>query len=243
MEQKNNEIEIDIRELAEAILSKWTVVLFVTILTGIFAFAFAKLFMTPQYRSTTSIYVLNQQNANSVTYSDLQASLQLTDDYKIIIKSRSVLQEVIDTQGLSLTYEALSGKVAVTGEDNSRVVNISVTDADPYQAREIADAICAVAVEKIQSVTGVDEVNVIEEANIPSAPYSPNVKKITLIGMVIGFVLSAGVIVLIFITNDMIYTPDDVEKYLGLSTLASIPFVSDQKKRRSKKAKGKAEVR
>ncbi len=245
MEQKRemDESEIDLRELFEAIMSKWVLVLLVTFLFGILGFAYTKLMVTPQYRSTASIYVINQQNENTLTYTDLQTGLQLTEDYKVIIKGRSVMERVIYSQGLSMSYEQLASKVSVSASDESRVVNISVTDADPYRARELADAVCEAASEKIIEVTGVSKVNVMEKANIPTGPYSPNVKKTAVLGMAAGFVLSVGLILLFYMLNDSIGTPDDVQKYLGLSTLGSIPMDENvrEKSRKSKKSGKKTE--
>lgn len=238
--KENDEVEIDLRELFAVIMSKWVVVLLVTILFGVLAFAYAKLLVTPQYRSTTSIYVVNQRGSETLTYSDLQAGQQLTDDYKIIIKGRSVLEKVIYSQGLSMSYEQLSGKVSVSADEDSRVVNISVADADPYVARELADAVCAAASDKIIEVTGVSEVNVIEKAYIPTAPFNPNVKKTMVLGMALGFILSVGLILLFYLINDSISTPDDVEKYLGLSTLGIIPMTnSEREKKHKRKESGK----
>ncbi len=239
--KENDEVEIDLRELFGVIMSKWVVVLLVTFLFGVLAFAYARLMVTPQYRSTASIYVINQRNSDALTYTDLQAGLQLTDDYKVIIKGRSVLEKVIYSKGLSMSYEQLAGKVSVSADENSRVVNISVTDPDPYVARELADAVCAAASEKIIDVTGVSAVNVMEEAYIPTAPFSPNAKKTAVLGMAVGFILSVGLILLFYLLNDSINTPDDVEKYLGLSTLGSIPMTEHEKEKKLKRSGKKNE--
>lgn len=238
--KENDEVEIDLRELFGVILSKWVVVLLVTFLFGVLAFAYARLMVTPQYRSTASIYVINQRNSDALTYTDLQAGLQLTDDYKVIIKGRSVLEKVIYSKGLSMSYEQLAGKVSVSAYENSRVVNISVTDPDPYVARELADAVCAAASEKIIDVTGVSAVK-LEKANIPTAPFSPNTRKTTVLGMAVGFILSVGLILLFYLLNDSINTPDDVEKYLGLSTLGAIPMTEHEKEKKLKRSGKKTE--
>ena len=81
-----------------------------------------------------------------------------------------------------------------------------------------------------------DAVNTIEEANLPSSPSSPNVTRNIAIGAMLGILIAAGIIVLIYILDDTIKTPDDVEHYLGLNVLTSIPIEEGVKK--SKKVKG-----
>ena len=239
--KENEAVEIDLRELFGVIMSKWVIILLVTVLFGVLAFAYSKLRVTPLYRSTASIYVINQQSSDSLTYTDLQVGLQLTDDYKVIIKGRSVLEKVIYSMGLSMSYEQLAGKVSVSADENSRVVNISVTDPNPYMAKELADAVCDAASEKIINVTGVSAVNVMEKAYIPTAPFSPNVRKTTVMGMAMGFILSVGLVLVFYLLNDSISTPDDVEKYLGLSTLGAIPMTDTGKEKKQKRSGKKTE--
>lgn len=147
--------------------------------------------------------------------------------------------------GLDMNYETLKGKVSVNIPTNSRVIDISVRDPDPYMAKELADSIREISAEKIKELMAIDAVNVMEEGNVPDRPASPNVRGIAMIGMMIGFLLSAGLALLSFLLNDSICTPDDVERYLSLSVLGSIPLdlEKDEQERKNQKLKAKAERR
>lgn len=240
--RENDEIEIDLGELIGLLLSRAPLIIITAILFGILAFSYAKLMITPQYRSTTSIYVINQQASDTVNTSDLQAGLLLTNDYVNMITSRSVLEKVVNSMNLDYGYGTLRGKLSVASTSNTRIIDITVEDPDPYEAKRLADAIREAATEKILSVMAIDAINVFEEGNIAQSPSSPNVKRITLIGFAAGFLLAAALVILNYLLNDSVRTPDDVEKYLGLSTLGSIPLdeVKDEQNRKNQKLKAKA---
>ena len=216
-------IEIDLRELFFVLLDKRLIIALVTLLFATVAFAYTKFMVTPMYRSTTSIYVLNKQNEGSVTSSDLSASTQLTYDYSQLIKSRSVAEEVIKRLKLNMTPEALVKRISTSTPSNSRIINISVLDANPETAKKIADTVRNEAAVKIQEVTACEAVNMVDEANVPTKRYSPSYKKNAAISGAIGFLLTVGIILFLHLSDDTIKTSDDVEKYLGLSTLGSIP--------------------
>ena len=239
----NEELEIDLGELIGLLLSRWMTVALTAVLFALLAYGYARILVTPQYESTTQIYIYNQQNTDTVNYTDLQVGQQLTNDYVVMIESRSVLEQVINSMNLDHTYESLLAKLSVSTETNTRIIDITVRDKDPYEAKRLADAIREVASEKILSMMAVDSVNVFEEANIAVKPSSPNVRRVTMIGFLAGLVVAVGLILLNYLLNDSIQTPDDVEKYLGLSVLGSIPLdeVKAEQERKNQKLKKKAE--
>lgn len=232
---QNDEIEIDLREIFFVLLDKRLVIILVTLLCATVAFAYTKFMITPMYKSTTSIYVLNKQNEGTVTSSDLSASTQLTYDYSQLIKSKSVALEVIKRLKLDMTPEALVRRITTSTPSNSRIINISVIDANPETAKKIADTVRNEAAIKIQEVTACEAVNMVDEANVPRSRYSPSYTKNVSIGGAVGFVLTVGIILFMHLSDDTIKTSDDVEKYLGLSTLGSIPTKTNPTSEKKKK--------
>ena len=219
-----DEIEIDLGELIAVLWEKaWIIALTAVVLVGITGIV-TKFLITPQYRSTTSIYVLARQNDSTLTTSDLSASTQLTQDYAQLIKSRTVAENVIANLGLDITPEQLLGKITVSTQSNTRIISISVLDEEPEVAMKVANAVRISAANQIQMVTNSEAVNVVDSANLPTVKASPSLTKNCAIAGLLGVVLSAGIILLLHFTNDAIKTSEDVEKYLGLSTLGTIPL-------------------
>ena len=187
--------------------------------------------------STTKIVVLSKQDSNTLTNQDIQTSTSLTKDYAELIKSRTVTEGVIAQLNLDMTHEELLKKLSVDTPTDTRVVSITVTDTDPYTAAEIANAVRDIASKHIQQVMDIKAVNVVETANIPDEPSSPSVPKNGVIGGLFGVLLAAAIVIIVYLTNDTVKTPEDVEKYLGLSVLGTIPYSSKMGKKSKKKKK------
>lgn len=237
--KENDEITIDLTELFMTLWSKAHIIILSGILLGLLAFVGTKLFITPMYTSTTKFYVLTKTtDSGNVTYSDLQTGSQLTKDYAELVKSRPVLEEVVSVLNLDMGTQELADKITVTTPTDTRVMSINVEDAQPKQARDIADAVRQAVGIQIQEIMDVDSVKTVEEANLPDSPSSPSVMRNTLIGAILGILISAGIIILVFMLDDTVKTPEDVETYLGLNVLASIPIYDGANTKSKKRVKG-----
>ncbi len=227
--RENDVIEVDLWEIINALLGKFWLILTGGLLAAAVGFAVSAFALTPIYESTTKIYILNKSESATVTYSDVQMGTQLTKDYAELINSRYVLEEVIAKLSLPETeYEDLLDHVSVHTPADTRIVSITVTDTSPQQAMNIANCIREVAGEHIQNVMDIDAVNVVEEANMPTEKAGPSVPKWTLFGGILGILLVCVGILVHYLMDDTIKTSEDVEKYLGLSTLALIPVAVDE---------------
>ena len=237
MENKNNNdvIEIDLLEIMGLLLSRWLLIMLVGITTALIGFAISFFVIAPTYESTTKIYILNKNESQNVTYSDMQLGTQLTKDYSELINSRYVLEEVIQKLRLNLDYQGLKEKVSVSSPTDTRIVAITVTDKDPVEAMNIANAIRESASNHIGNVMDIDAVNVVESANMPTKKAGPSYLKWTVIAGMLGILLVCAMVLIKYLLDDTIKTSEDVERYLGLSTLAIIPIIeseADSKKRK-----------
>ena len=190
-------------------------------MTAIIAFGITEIAITPQYQSSIKLYIINRQNGTTTTLSDIQSSTQLVKDYKVLVTSLPVVEQVVKDLDLDITPDALVGKISCEIETDSRVLQVTVTDTDPKRAKEIVDAIADVSAKQITSVMQIEGVNVIEYGRVANAPSSPNVKKNTMLGAI-------AVLVVNFILDDRIKTSDDVEKYLGITNLSLIPLTEEE---------------
>lgn len=229
MEKHNDEIEIDLLEIIHILFGRFWLILGVGLFAAVICFVISKFVMTPVYESTTKIYILNKSDNTTVTYSDVQMGTQLTKDYAELINSRYVLEKVLAKLSLDdMEYDELLDKVSVNTPTDTRIVSITVEHTDPVLAMNIADCIREVAGEHIQNVMDIDAVNVVEPANMPTEKAGPSVAKWTLFGGIAGVVLVCAVILILYLLDDSIKSSDDVEKYLGLSTLALIPVAIEE---------------
>lgn len=224
-ETDDDEVIIDLGELISVLWRKAYFIILAGIAAALVAFAATQILLTPKYTATTSMYMLTRSSQESgLTASDLQTGTQLTQDYMELAKSRSVMEQVISRLNLDMSVEELNSSVTTSNTENTRIMTIEVENEDPQLAQEIADAVREAASSKIEDIMEIDAVNTIEEANLPKEPSSPSVKKNTLLGALLGMILAAALIVIRFLLDDTVKTPDDVEKYLGLNVLTSVPM-------------------
>lgn len=234
------EYEIDLKEIAIAILDRIWIVISVGIACALLVGIITKVFITPMYTSTTKLYVINKQSSeNNITYTDLQTGNLLTNDYIIQVKGTKVLSQVISELNLTDTEDELASRITVSNPENSRFIVISVSDKDPVVAQQIASCVAKVSSDVVKEVMDLEKVNVAEEANLPLEESSPNLKKNVLLGGVAGVFVSLLLIVVFYLLNDRIRTPEDVKRYLGLNTLGQIPVLENsgntKRKQRHKK--------
>lgn len=224
----DDEITIDLAELF-GVLWHWIwLILLVALLFGGAAYAFSKFVIPEEFQSTTKIYVLDKESGSGgqTTYTDLQAGAQLTKDYAELITSRTVIEKVIADNHLESVYDyrEFLKKVEVNTPTDTRIVSITVTDTNPALAQALADDIRVEASDLIIDTMQINAVNTYEVANLPTEKSAPSCSKWALIGALLGALLVGGIVTLQYILDDTIKTSEDIEQYLGLSTLALIPL-------------------
>lgn len=243
-EPENSTIEIDITELLFVLRRKLWMIIICGILMGGIAFAYSKYMITPQYSSSSSFLILTKETTLA-SISDLNIGKQLTKDYEVLTLSRTVLQEVVDNLELDFDYKALKSKISISNPSDTRILVLTVMDIDAARACAIVDELAKVASEYIgDKMEGIPP-KIIESGEVDNAPVSPNIMKNTVLGAFVGIFLCAAVVVLIAILDDTIKSEEDVEKYLQISNLASVPERKDyigkrsgrkRKKKNTKKA-------
>lgn len=218
------ETEMDMLELFHHLKKKIPLLLAACLICAVATFAVTTLLIPQKYTAVTRVYVLNRSEDTAVVSADFSLSDYMINDYKVLITGRNVTKEVISQLNLDMTHRELSKMIQVSAPDNTRVLQISVTDTEAQRAAEIANGVRDVAVAQIKAIMDVDAVNLVYAAETPEEPASPNVWKNTLVGALVGLLAAAGVYSVIFLLDDTIRTEEDVERYLGISTVGVIPL-------------------
>lgn len=223
MNNEENEV-IDLVEILYAIRQHLLKVILATVVAAIIGFAASKFLMTPQYSSSAMMIVNTRQDVTSnVTSDQINSATKLVSTYSIIIKSDTVLQQVIDNLGLNLTYAKLNKRVTVAAVDDTQVMKITVQSDSPEWARQVCEQIITVAPDVIKEAVEAGSVKVISNPSLATEPVSPNIEKNTILAAAVGFVLVIGIIVLQVLLDNKINTEEDVTKYLDMTVLGVIP--------------------
>lgn len=245
-------VEVDLVQMLGVVISNILYILLAGIASAGIVALISMFLLNPKYESNTQLYIINRQNDGVTTYSDIQSSTQLVNDYKVLVTSIPVLERVISELELNMTVEELSECISVGIETDSRVLEITVTTVDAYLSKSIADAVADISAEQITRIMQIEGVNVIQYGRIAQAPSSPNTPLNAVIAFAVGAAAAAVFFIMKFMMDDTIKSSDDIEKYLHVSTLALIPYAEEEdydetpdsnKKRKKRSASGKTVVR
>lgn len=228
MAEENDYIEIDLVRLLSALWRHFWIILLSMVIFGAAGFGYANYLITPLYQSDVQMYVNNADisvGSTSIKFSqgDLLAAQGLVDTYIVILNSRPMLDDVIDELELPYSYEQLKNMIAAEAVNGTEVFQITVTDADRKEAKEIANKIAELLPEHISQVVDGSSVRVVQYAVLAGGPCSPSVMKYLCLGIALGFLISAGIIVLRVLLDKRVHDPEDLAKRYDIPVIAVIP--------------------
>lgn len=232
----DDEIEIDLKELFFELLNNWVMIFTSTVLVAVAAFCISNFIMIPQYESTSELYVLSK-STSITSLADIQMGSNLTNDYKVVVAGRPVLEQVISNLGMDETYVSLKGRVAINNPANSRILQITVTDPSPKQAKRIADEIAKVGSAFIAEKMEQDAPTIIQYGYADGNPVSPNKMMNTVLGAAIGAFLAIAIVIITYLMNDTIMSGEDIERKLGMNVLGTLPLEDESEYDGRKKKK------
>ena len=237
--EKNYEVkdEIDLKALFFELLNNWIMIAVSTILVAAIMFCYSKFMITPQYQSTSELYVLS--NSASITnLADIQIGTYMTKDYVVVVTGRPVLEQVIKNLELNMNYKTLRSKIRVNNPDDTRIIQMTITDANPNRAKLIADELAEVSSAYIAEKMDQDAPSILTYGYADGGAVSPSVSKNTMLGGMVGAIIAIAIVIISYLLNDTIMAPEDAERKLGLNILGTLPLEEEEydgKKRTSQK--------
>ena len=226
--QQNETVEIDLARVFRSVMDRAWLVAVIAVLCAAIAFTGTFFFITPQYESAAMFYV-NNSNVSlgdaslSISSGDLSTSRSLVDSYIVILNTRQTLVDVIDYAGVSYTYRELREMITAEAVNETEIFRITVTSPDPQEAERIANAIAYILPKRIGTIIDGTSARVADAAVVPNRPSSPSYTRNTVIGFLLGFVLSVGVIALREIFDTSIRAEEDITQSCTHPILAAVP--------------------
>jgi len=228
--------EIDIKELISLFWSKKVEIILITLVLAIVGCIYSFTMVTPKYKASTTLVLAKISDAsttNSITQSDITINSKLVATYSELVKSKSVLREVLNNlQMESLTEESLRKNIKVSSVKDTEIIKIEVENENAETAAAIANAVAEVFSIKVADIYNINNVYVVDQAEIAEVPSNVNHIKDLAIFTAIGLVLGFAEVLIIKLLDNKIRTAQDVEKETELLVLASIPKNIDTHKRR-----------
>ncbi|WP_255883186.1 MULTISPECIES: YveK family protein [unclassified Ruminococcus] len=231
VKEQHSEKEIDLRFIFEIIRKNIIPLVLVTVIAGAISFFGSMIFIPKQYEADAMLIVNNKKNdTQAVNSAEIVAAQNLAEVYSIIIKSDTVLQQVIDDLKLSMTYEQLYKAISVSCIDQTQVISIKMRSTDAEFAKEVIADVVKVAPPIIQDKVDAGSVKVISEARISNNgnPVSPSLKKNAIIGALIGLVITLAFVFIKTFFRNTFKTENDITNTLGVPLLGIIPEIDEK---------------
>ena len=255
--KQDDETEIDLGKLFKALVQRLPIILLVTLCFSAIGFSYGKYYLPLEYTSSTYMYVKNgdaSEEKTAINQQDLMASKSLVETYIVILKNDTVVKQVgmnlVSKFGVSeiskcftvkngvISTAELKDAISMSADGDTEVLKISAQTKDPHVSAEICDIYAEVAPTFLIRIIGAGSVEVIGDAEVPQSPSAPDVKKITMMAAAAGFVLSAGVAVLIYLLDRTIKGEDDIQSF-SISYLGEVPEMVEARSGKRKPRKKK----
>ena len=227
--------EIDLKELFGLFVEKKAQIALIILIFIILGFIYSLGFVTPMYESYTTLLLVKADGTTttdpttglpteSITTTDVTLNSKLVATYSKLIESKSVLRQVISNLGIpELTENGLRNNITVSAVEDTEVIEIRVQNENASYAAKIANEIATVFAAKVAEFYNINNVNIVDEAEVAQGPCNVNHARDLAIFAVIGIVVAAAYVLIINMLDTTVKTTEDIEKNIGLPVLASIP--------------------
>lgn len=223
--------EVNLREYFLILGKRLWVILLITIISVVASGIVSYYVLVPEYQTFTTLMVgkpKDYQNYDQkLEYNELLLNQKLVNTYGQIVQSRVVTDEVIENLNLNLSYKEFTDKVNVNLVKDTEIIKIEVTDTNPKLAAKIANETAQVFMNSVTDIMKIENIQVIDEAQVPEAPIKPRPKLNMAIAGVLGLMVSIFLVFLLEYIDNTIKTPEDIQRYLELPVIGTIPEFDD----------------
>lgn len=243
LKDNNNdgEVEIDLLELLSFYATKLRWILIGFFAGALIAGLITQFGITPKYTATAKMYMVNASSQSVVDLTDLNIGQNLSNDYVELLRTRPIIESVIEEQKLEYTYNQVVNMLGLSVIQDTRIVKIDVTSTDAREAMKIANALADKGVSELPRLMDTPEPHIAEYAIVPLNKSAPSLSKNTMVGALLGLLIMLVIFTIQFLSDDTFRTSEDIQKEFGIMPIAVIPeghiegFESDEEDKKSRK--------
>ncbi len=231
--------ELDLKELLQIFWEKKLQIILIIAIFAVVGIIYTLTFVTPKYAAKTSLLLATNSSSvntgsSSITTTDITLNSKLVSTYSKLVKSDKVIRNVISNLSLNMDENDLKNSVSVTATEDTEFIEISVKNEDPVLATKIANEMSKVFIENVKEFYKVENVHVVDAAEVPQSPYNVNHIKDVIIFAFVGAVIAVSYVLVSNMLDTTIKSEDDIEKIFKQTVLATMPLYdgTDGKKRR-----------
>jgi len=221
--------EIDLKDMFNYFWTKKFYIILIVLLALLLGSFYTAAIQKPKYKSYTTILLTKENDTSSITSTDIMLNQNLVDTYREIIKSKKVLNRVINNLDLDYSFSDLNERVTVESINETEIIKISVVDLDNRLAMEIANEIASVFNSEVVKLFNIQNIGVVDEAEISTSPYNISIVKQLILALMIGLVLGFGIVLVMYYFDNTIKNVEEVENKLGLPIIGAVPEMGGRK--------------
>lgn len=217
---------MELKQFLIMLRKKLVFIVLIPILVSIMAAVISTSFITPVYEASSTLYIINQKidSQSNVTYDEMLTSQQLVKDYRELIKSKLIIKTVLEELKIQdITPAELSDKITIGSKNDTRVLEVKVENKNPVKCMELANKISEIFIKEAPKLAKINNISIVDTAELPTKPVKPKPLLYTLLTLLISLLAVIGVFYLLELINETINTSEDIETYLELSVLGTIP--------------------
>lgn len=219
--------EIDLKELLTLFWNKKTQIILIVLIFILLGVIYTTGFVKPKYTSSTTLLLATgntSSKTNTITTTDVTLNSKLVSTYSALVQSKSIIREVISNVGINISEEELKNNITVTQEKDTEIIKISVSNENATSAAKLANETAKVFMKKITELYNLNNIQIVDEAEVTSAPSNINHPKDIMIFAFIGIVVAVGYVLVANMLDTTIKTAEEVEKQFKVPVIASIPL-------------------
>lgn len=220
--------EINLKDLFSFFVKKIPIILFITSIIFALGMSYSVFLKTPLYKGNTTLILVKkqtgyEQGAAAQTQNDIILNQKLVTTYSEIIKSRRVLNQVVNKLNLGYSSGELSKNITVSSVSDTEIIKISVSDENNKKASQIANMIADVFKEEVMEIYSLENVSIIDKAEIQDNPYNVQILKDVAIFLMVGLVVSVGIMFVVYYFDTSVKSTEEIESKLGIPVIGNVP--------------------
>ena len=216
-------VEIDLVDLFGFYMSRLLLLIIAVVVGALLAGLITRFAIPSKYTASSKMYMVSASSDAVVNLSDLNLGTSISNDYVELMKSRPVIEDVIDKLELPYSYNQLLGMINLGVVSNTRIVRISVTSTSPQEAMSVANQLARTAKVQLPKVMDAPSPTIAEDAVLPTVKSSPSLARNVLMGAMVGLLAVLAVLTVLYLQDDTLKSSEDVEKEFGILPLSVIP--------------------
>lgn len=225
MMQTEEEIEINLGELFQ-LLKQNIKMIVISILIGIIVLGIMTVFfINKKYESTSKLFLKPDVTEGITDYTQINSNNLMVNNYIEMLKGNNIQSQAADE--LSMETSEVKAALTISNQTNTQIISITAITTDPELSKQIVDAVVKVFRKEVKETLNVNNIAVVDQAEVATAPVSPNLKMNLIIGALLGGFISVGYLFIKFMLDTHIHNKEEAEKYLGIPMLGSIPYFED----------------